>query len=632
MSAERPPKLHAKRSFLDPLRAPHLSMPTKGKHSSSNALASWTPTSALEWLQLASHLLTAGGGNDEVEERVLMVCEEAAAMLLEADAKSRADAKSKAATAEAESGMFSPKEGDDAKNDGEEEGCDAGDGAALAANEDPPSIERLQAAYLLTAAAVAAVEAHWLPAAWSAVRLARAAVEAYRCPMTACTLAMACMRWGKTSRDISSREAAFQTVLTIIAAASEDLLSCETLPEDEVGYLLRMTWMLVGVGAADSARKQLTAVLQHNSRSYMGLLLLALLHAAEGDYDNAMNALIHLLNVYPDDVVGVVVLAAVQRKRWAPELADGHGKDAAAEELAVAMARIEKLGDEAASAVVSGLKKKSLKGLCLHCAPDEEVEGGPKHSSGELKRRVVGHWALLSHVATRLGCTTVAEVAIEAGVSVVTQCKMLYRHSFADLQCSRARLMLARLMEDIAAQQAHRNGALPVSMVRRLNLIGTLDFDATSYVSPPRMAAGLPLTSGVTDSSRGTAGLFPDSETQRLLPSKVFDDVASTLLAAVEASPNHGEGHELLGVVRLLEASQLDLPSDTRHNRLQEAGGHFMNAMQADAALPEAYLGAGVVAEAQGATAESFDFYTSAAEVFAQAPLIPWQYFDYLYQ
>ncbi|KAG5494913.1 hypothetical protein JIQ42_02529 [Leishmania sp. Namibia] len=146
------------------------------------------------------------------------------------------------------------------------------------------------------------------------------------------------------------------------------------------------------------------------------------------------------------------------------------------------------------------------------------------------------------------------------------------------------------------------------------------------------MIDNLPLTSGVAESSRGAFSLFPDSDTQRLLPSKLFDDVASTLLAALEACPNHGEGHALLGVTRLLEASQPDLPSDTRHNRLQEAARHFMNAVQADAAMPEAYLGAGVVAEAQGAMDESFDFYASAAEVSVQAPLIPWQYFDYLYQ
>ncbi|KAG5495669.1 hypothetical protein GH5_03334 [Leishmania sp. Ghana 2012 LV757] len=632
MSAEKPMKLHVKRSFLDPMRAPKSPMLSKDKKPPKSPLKSWSPTSALEWLQLASHHLIAGGGSDEVEERVLMVCEEAAAMLLEEDAKSRAGAKSKAvAAAESEGAVFSPKEDGDASSD-EAKGREACVGAAVAAKEEPPSTEQLQAAYLLTAAAVAAAEAHRLPAAESAVRLARAAVEAYRCPMTASTLAMTCVRWGMMSRDISSREAAFQTAVSIITAASKDLLARETLPEDEVGYLLRMTWMLVGVGAADNARKQLTAVFQQNSVSYMGLLLLTLLHAAGGDYDNAAKAVMHLLSVYPGDVVGVVVHAVVQRKRWIPELADGHGHDAAAEELAVSMARIEKLSDEAASAAGSALKKKSLKGLCIHCAPDEEVEGGPKHSAGELKRRVVGHWALLSHVAARLGCTTVAEVAIEAGTNVVAQSKMLYWRSFADLQCSRARLALIRLMGSIMAQQARRTGGSPVSLVRNLNLLCTLDFVTAAYANSGRMVDSLPLTSGVAESSHGASSLFPDSDTRLLLPSKLFDDVASTLLAALEACPNHGEGHVLLGVTRLLEASQPNLPSDTRHNRLQEAARHFMNAVQADAAMPEAYLGAGVVAEAQGAMDESFDFYASAAEVSAQAPLIPWQYFDYLYQ
>ncbi|CBZ37096.1 hypothetical protein, conserved [Leishmania donovani] len=636
MSAEKPRKIHAKRSFLEPLCAPEPLTPSndKGK-SSASAVKPWAPTSALEWLQLASHLLIASGGNVEAEERVLMVCEEAAKMLLEEDAKIRASAQSKAPTvAEAEAAVYSAKEGGDAPDavEGSAASDDVVQSVVAAAEEEPPSTERLQAAYLLTAAAVAAAEAHRLPAAESAVRLARAAVEAYRCPMTACTLAMACVRWGMTSCDINSRAAAFQTAFTVITAASRDILERETLPEEDAGYVLRMAWMLVGVGAADNARNQLMVVLQHNPKSYMGLLLLTLLHAAEGDYDDANTAVMHLLNGYPNDVVAIVVHAVVQQKCRLPEPTDGHGRDAAAEELAVAMARIATLGDEAASAATAALKKKSLKGLCTHCAPDEDVEGGPKHSSGELKRRVVGHWALLSHVATRLGCSTVAEVAIEAGTAAVAQSKMLYRRSFADLQCSQARLSLIRLREAIAGQQVHHGGGPSVPLVRDVNLLGTLDFNTAASSELARMVAGLPLTSGVADKVRGSFSLFPGSAMQRLLPSRLFDAVASTLLAAVEACPNHEEGHTLLGVTRLLEASQLDLPSDTRHNRLQEAGRHFMNAMRADAAMPEAYLGAGVVAEAQGATGESFDFYTSAAEVSVQAPLIPWQYFDYLYQ
>ncbi|GET91692.1 hypothetical protein, conserved [Leishmania tarentolae] len=636
MPAEKPNTIHTKRSFLQPLRPPEALAPATNEGKSSvSAVKPWTPTSALEWLRLASHLLIARGDNSEVEERVLMVCEEAAAMLLEEDAKSRTSAKAKTPmVAEAEVAVYSAKEGDTSHDRTEGNAVDdAGNESTFgAAEEEPPSTERLQAAYLLTAAAVAAAEAHQLPAAESAVRLARAAVEAHRCPMTACTLAMACMRWGMVSRDINSRTAAFQTALSVITAESRDILEREALPEEDARYVLRMAWMLVGMGAADNARSQLIVVLQHNPKSYMGLLLLTLLHAAEGNYDDANKAVMHLLSGYPNDVVAIIVHVAVQRKCRLPDSADGQGQDTTAEELAVAMARIAKLSDEAAGAEAAALKKKSLKGLCTHCAPDENVEGGPKHSFGELKRRIVGHWALLSHVATRLGCTTVAEVATEAGTDAVTKSKMLYRRSFADLQCSQARLSLIRLRESIAAQQVQHGSSLSVSLVRDMNLLGTLDFDTTASADVARMLAGLPLTSHVADRVRGTFSLFPGSETQRLLPSKLFDAVALTLLAAVEACPNHGEGHTLLGVTRLLEASQLELPSDTRHNRLQEAWQHFMNAIQADAVMPEAYLGAGIVAEAQGATRESFDFYTSAAEVSVQAPLIPWRYFDYLYQ
>nr|CAJ2479338.1 unnamed protein product [Leishmania braziliensis] len=638
MSAEKPKRLHAKRSFLEPLRVPQRRRSSKeeGESPASPAKPS-APKSAIEWLKFASHLLIASSGSGEAEERMLKVCEETAAMLLEEDAKNCTSAKSKApmATAAKASG-FSPEEGDGAVDGAEgnavEDGIGAGTFAAV--EEEPPSAERLQAAYLLTAAAVAATEAHRLTAAESAVRLARAAVEAYRCPMTASTLAMACVRWGATSRDVNSRTTAFETALAVIDVASKELLERETLLEEEIGYMLRMAWMLVGIGASDNAHQQLTVVLKHNPKSYMGLLLLTLLHTVEGDYDSANNSVTHLLDAYPQDVVGIVVHAAVLQKCRLPESADGHGKGAAAAaaELAIAMARIAVLSDEAASAEEAGLKKKSLKGLCTHCAPDEDVEGGPKHSSDELKRRVVGHWALLGHVATRLGCTTVAEVATEAGTAAITQSKMLCRRSFADLQCSQARLSLARLRERIAAQHIHHAGGLSVPLVRDINLLAILDFDTVASADLARMVPGLPLTSSATESICGASLVSPDSGTQHLLPPKMFDAVASTLLAAVEAYPNHGEGHVLLGVTRLLEASQPGLPSDTRHNRLQEAGRHFVNSIQADAAMPEAYLGAGVVAEAQGAMDESFDFYTSAAEVSVHAPLISWQYFDYLYQ
>ncbi|KAK7195821.1 hypothetical protein NESM_000513200 [Novymonas esmeraldas] len=650
MPAEQVKKLHARRSFLEPLRTPKL---PKSSHAAgavpASATKSVTPTSTYEWLQLASHLLIAGDGNNEAEERVLSVCEEAAAMLLEDDAKSRAAAAaSKAPTAaEAEAAAFSPREGDDTGDGGAEGDPSRGDDDPAAADGHAPSTERLQAAYLLTAAAVAAAEAHRLPAIEAGVRIARAAVEAYRCPMTACALATACMRWAASARDGGSRTAAQQTALAVIAATHSDLLSSDAPPEEEAGYVLRMTWLLAGAGAVDEARAPLTAVLRQNPKSYMGLLLLALLHAAEGDYDRARDAAVHLLEAYPDDVVGVVVHAAVRCRCRLPDAVDAQGKDAtasvsgtggggsseeAAEALAVAMARIASLDAAATSATSAGVKKKSLKGLCTHCAPDEDVEGGPKHSAAELRRRVVGHWALLSHVAGRLGCTTMAEVAADAGIDAVTQSRLLYRRSFADLQCSQARLALTRLRESIVAHRVHHVRGPTAVLVRDVNLLGTFDFDAVSACDPHRMVAGLPLSSGVAGGVRGASSLLADTAAQRLLPPGVFDSVASTLLAAVEVYPNHAEAHALLGVARLLEASQSDLPSDTRHNRLQEAGRHFMDAVRADGELTEAYLGAGVVAEAQGAMNESFDFYTSAAEVSARAPLIPWQYFDYLYQ
>ncbi|KAG5496416.1 hypothetical protein JKF63_02718 [Porcisia hertigi] len=637
MSEEKPKKTQPKRSFLEPLRTDEV--PTSVKHRDKSlvgVLDSETPKSTLDWLHFASRLLISTTWNSEAGERVLMMCEEVASMILEEDAKKRASARSMALTAaEAASAEFSPMEGGGAgciESEGYVTGVDVGTSAAAAAQKNSTSTERVQAAYLLTAAAVAAADVHRLTATETAIRLARGAVEAYRCPMTACTLAMTCVQLGVTSRDPDCRSAVFQTALSIIAAAGKPLLDGETLSKEDAGYVLRMAWMLVGIGASDEAHKHLTAVLQHHPKSYMGLLLLTLLHTAVGSFHDANTAVMHLLSAYPEDVVAVIVHASIHRKCRLPESADERGKDPVAEELAVAMARIAKLSDAAASVEGSHLRKKSLRALCTHCAPDEDVERGPRHSTRELKRRVVGHWALLSHVATRLGCTTVAEVATEAGTDAVAQSKVLYRRTFADLQCSQARLSLIRLRHDIVAQHARHAGDPLFPLVRDANLLGTFDFDTCASDCLGRTFDGLPLSTGVADSISGSSSLFTDPRPHHLLPSRLFNAVASTLLAALEACPNHGEGHMLLGVTRLLEASQRDFPCDTRHNRLQEAGQHFLNAMRVDASIPEAYLGAGVVAEAQGALNESFDFYTSAAEVSGQAPLIPWRYFDYLYQ
>lgn len=638
--------LSVKRSFLEPLKVPKTAAKTTAVDSTSAAsLAKAPPSTSVEWLQLASQLLIACGNSGPAEDRVLLLCEEAAGMLLEDDAKARVlqRQKRRLTAAEAETAVYSPQEGDGAADDATviANGANGATGEADAAAA--PSTERLQAAYLLTAASMAAVETHRLPAAESAIRLARAAVEAYRCPMTACSLAGACVHWGVVTRDTERRSAAYQTALSIIDSICKEMLDADSMTAEAASYVVRMAWMLAGMGAVGQAREPLTAVLQAYPQNYMALLLLTLLHTVDGDYESAEAAVMHLLEAYPQDVVGVVVHAAVEQRSCPPEAADTHAKDQgiangttkmsstdeAAEELAVAMARIVKLADEAALAETQGVKKKSLKGLCTHCAPDEDIEGGPKHSYGELKRRVVGHWALLSHAATRLGCTTIAEVAIAAGTDLVTHSRLLFHRSFADLQCSQARLSLSRLRESIAAQHGVGGTVPTLSFVRDVNLLGLWALDTAPVDSTPMLH--LPLTAAVSE-ELSSSSLLAGGPGTRLVSPKLFDAVSATLLAAVDTYPNHAEAHTLLGVMRLLEAAQADLPSDTRHNRLQEAGRHFFNAIRADGAFTEAYLGAGVVAEAQGAMAESFDYYASAAEVSTQAPLIPWRYFSYLYE
>ncbi|KPA84993.1 hypothetical protein ABB37_01426 [Leptomonas pyrrhocoris] len=634
--------LSVKRSFLEPLPVPKAATKANPTGSGSAASTKASPNTSLEWLQLASQLLIASGNSGSAEDRVLLLCEEVAGMLLEDDAKARRiqqQQQRKLTAVEAETAVYSPQEGEGVS-------ASAAPGAAEDADvASSPSTERLQAAYLLTAASLAAVEAHRLPAAESAVRLARAAVEAYRCPMTAWCIAGACVHWGTVTRDAEQRSAAYQTALTVIASTCKDLLAAESMTAEPAGYAVRIAWMLVEMGAVSQAREPLTAVLQVYPQNYMALLLLTLLHTVDGDYESASAAVMHLLQAYPTDVAAIVVHAAVQQRSRVSEAAGATAKDPngnivknhsssgsadeAAEELAVAMARIVKLHDEAALAETQGVRKKSLKGLCTHCAPDEDVEGGPKHSYGELRRRVVGHWALLSHVATRLGCTTMAEVAIAAGTDLASQSRLLYYRSFADLQCSQARLSLVRLREAIAAQHDGRYGAPTTALVRDMNLLGQWELDTVAADSTPMLS--LPLTATASEGLSSTSPLA-GGPAHRLISSKLFDAVSATLLAALEAHPNHAEGHTLFGVTRLLEAAQADLPSETRHNRLQEAGRHFFNAMRADGAFTEAYTGAGVVAEAQGATSESFDYYASAAAVAVQAPLIPWGYFSYLYE
>jgi hypothetical protein len=642
--------LSVRRSFLEPLKIPKSAAKAHLAESASVPSVKSPPSTSAEWLQLASQLLISSGNNGAVEDRVLLLCEEAAGMLLDDDAKARVAQQRGLTAAEAEIAVYSPQEGEGAEDDAAALAPGA-NGAVEDADAAPlVSMERLQAAYLLTAASLAAVEAHRLLAAEYAIRLARAAVEAHRCPMTACSLAGACVHWGTVTRDMERRSAVYQTALSVISSTCKNLLDAETMTAEAAGYVMRMSWMMVKMGAVGAAREPLTAVLRAHPKNYMALLLLTLLHTADGDYESADAAVMHLLEAYPKDVVGVVVHVAIQQQLSLPESSDmrakkqtptnnnnatstsGSGNDEAAEELAVAMARVMQLAEEAASAESQGLKKKSLRGLCTHCAPDEDVEGGPKHSYGELKHRVAGHWALLSHVATRLGCTTMAEVAVAAGTDIVTQAKMLYRRSFADLQCSQARLSLIRLHESITAQHGNssgRSGGSMLTLVRDVNLLGQWKRDAVATDSTPMLS--LPLTAAVSEGLSSTS-LLVGGQAHRLVSPKLFDTVSATLLAAVEAYPNHAEAHTLLGVTRMLEAAQVDLPSDTRHNRLQEAGRHFFNAMRADGTFTEAYLGAGVVAEAQGERGESFDFYTSAAEVSVQAPLIPWGYFSYLYE
>lgn len=619
-------QLSVKRSFIEPYAA--IKQPKSVRKTAKTATATPPPPrTEEERLQAAVQLLleahSNGGG---VRDQVVQLCQDTATRLIEEARRVDARAKRQAA---AEAAVYSPREGEDGEEATEERG-----GGSHA------SVVTEQATLLLVAATLAALESRQSTVVAKAIPLAEAAVEVRWSLLTTTTLATAFFYMGSRAQDIQQRTAAYQNALTIINSASAPVLSSPVggpLANDDEASLTRMAWLLSGMGHHAKARDPISAVLRANPSNYMALLLLSLLHGIDGDMQNAYIVAVRLLTTYPDDVVAVILHLVVQWQLNSRGNENGtrYSGQAAMESvsggLALAVARAEVATAEAAAAEAANTRKKSLKGLAVHCAPDEHVEGGPDHSAVELRRRSIGNWALIGYLASRFGCESIAELAIDAGMAQIAVAQRLYTRSFVNLQCARARLTLRRIEADASAswrKSQARESTAPTAVplvLRSLNL--TEQFHLYSGQSrDATLETMLPLTTGTTDRE------LLQEEANCAVPPQLFDDLIIQLTEAEDVCPTHPDTYHLRGVARLLEAAQPHLSSTQQRLRLEEAGDYFMKGIRADPSSSMSYLGSGATAEAQGALDIAFDFYSSAAEVSLHESLIPWNAFAFLYQ
>ncbi|EPY17799.1 mediator of RNA polymerase II transcription subunit 24 [Strigomonas culicis] len=367
------------------------------------------------------------------------------------------------------------------------------------------------------------------------------------------------------------------------------------------------------LGKLTEARRYVAVLLRHDPASYLGLLLLALLHASEGRYDRAAVALAHLEARYAGDVPTAVVSAAVKAvSEREPALSgDAAPPSAAQEDLAVALARLHQCTGEVQELEHDADRKHTIKALAMQCVPGEESSAGMSVTAKERMHLVAGHWALLTHTAVRMQATAVFHTASEAALAYLQQVPH-ERRAFADVLCSRTRMSLIEVKARLP----------PSHCVRDLNLLGALHPAPNVFVERQQT---LPLTSAVrgAETSDSTARAAVLSQPEVLL-------LRAQLTKALEAYSGHAEAFALLGALYLMDAGQRHMNAAERTVRLSEAAHYCTLSARCDIFQREALEGLGVVRELQGATQASVDLFSTASEMVMRESLLSFQRFAYL--
>ncbi|RNF27557.1 mediator of RNA polymerase II transcription subunit 24 [Trypanosoma conorhini] len=421
------------------------------------------------------------------------------------------------------------------------------------------------------------------------VRLAEMAVDAHHCPLTTTHLAWSFYRLGCVVQERESRSALEAMAMRLARGTSgAGTLRSAAFPT-EVIQLVKLAWLMAVLGETQSALSLVQKLLGENRADANALVLLSLLYSATGEYDKALEVANGTEQSHPLYIPGGLVLTVM---RYVTNDPHQHGREDFEELLAVLVARVQAAAQYTATR--AGSEEFPLPpeiGLTVI------ADGGwSSHLHGES--RVAGHWALLAYVALEVGCPAVAEIAVRAGLEYVSEAKEEHGRAYADLVCCAARIKLDRLEKLVdAVRQSH--GAAGIG----------------DDVSELR----------VFEDERNM------QEQRTLLDEPEVLSLRTMLCTALEVCTAHAESYVHLGRLYLLEALKANHPQSLRATSLVEASHYFQLAIHSNPALGAAHEGMGRVREEQGALEMSLEFLSSAAELAARQPVIPFERFLYIF-
>ncbi|KAF5222911.1 hypothetical protein ECC02_003997 [Trypanosoma cruzi] len=480
-------------------------------------------------------------------------------------------------------------EGDD---DDSHRTCETSDAVSTEASSTVSSIatpQRQLAARFFMLASHLGIKRGTVSSLRAGVRLAEMAVDAHRCTLTTTHLAWACYYLGYVVQEREGRST-LETMAGKLVRGTLEIIAREAnaFPTDFV-QLVKLAWLMALLGEIQSALALAQRLVGQNRADANALVLLSLLFSATGEYDKALEVANHTEQVHPQYILGGIVLTMM---RYVTNDVHLHKRVGCEELLAILVARVQ------ATTQYTSERADSDEFRLVPDIGTTVIADGCWSSRFRGASRVAGHWALLAYVAVEVGCTSIAEIAVRAGLEFVGEAREEHRKAYADLICCSVRIKIDRMEKIVeTVRQRHMTAGVGdvVSVLR--------EFEDEQLIR-----------------EQGT-----------LLDEQEVRSLHSLLFTALEVCTAHADSYVQLGRLYLLEALKANQPQSLRTTHLVEASHYFQLAIDSTSTHTAAYEGMGRVREAQGAMEMSLDFLSSAAKLAARQPVIPFERFLYIF-
>ncbi|CBH18747.1 hypothetical protein, conserved [Trypanosoma brucei gambiense DAL972] len=425
-----------------------------------------------------------------------------------------------------------------------------------------------------------------------AVRLAERAVSAHCCPLTILQLCTACYCLGREVQESGGRSTLEGRVRKLLEYSSGLVMARNMSNPMDAILLAKQAWLSALIGEEQRAMEIVKFLLKRCQAEAEVLVLLALLHSASGEYEEASKVAGHAGQMYPLNVLCGVVFTALQN---VVDDADHRKQKCVENLLAVLVGRVEAASKEAPQEV------SSTSGHAVFPVDDSAMKlfslDDVWSSGGKHKRLIAGHWALLAHVALLVGCGSIAQLAADAGLEYISGVQGEQKQAYCDLLCSAARV--------------------------KIDLIeGSFDY----FLRQRRFAQNW----GAAAQLRGVKDDRYMREQRKLLSHDEVLSLQTMLGKALQVGSHCAEAYLLLGRLDLLVALGPGNVSSTRETHLVSAAHYFQLAIDCSPRLTAAHEGMGRVREEQGAIELSLDSFASAAQFAFGEPIIPYERFLYV--